>query len=70
MTWEIVAGIIALVGFIISIGKIVANNTKALTKLECSLEAINEKIGRDEEDIDDLEKVAQNHEARITQLEK
>lgn len=70
MTWEIIAGIIALVGFIISIGKIVSNNTQALTKLECSINAINEKLGRDEDDIEDLEKVAQNHEARITQLEK
>ena len=38
MTWEIIAAIIALAGFIISIGKIVSNNTKALTEVKCSID--------------------------------
>ena len=38
MTWEIIAGLIAFVGFIISIGKIVSNNTQALTEVKCSID--------------------------------
>ena len=41
MTWEIFLGIVALTGFVITIGKIVSANTKALTKLEDSILELN-----------------------------
>ena len=34
MTWEIFLGIVALTGFVISIGRIVSMSTKAMQRLE------------------------------------
>ena len=44
MTWEIVAGIIALVGAGIAIGKIIYELSKTLTKLNCSVEILNSTL--------------------------
>lgn len=44
MSWEIVTGIIALAGFVISVGKIVHNNTAALTRLSVSVDMQTQKL--------------------------
>ena len=44
MTWEIVAGLITLVGAIITIGKVISGNTKALTKLEDSINRLDANL--------------------------
>ena len=69
MTWEIFLGIVALTGFVITIGKIVSANTKALTKLEDSILELNRTITEEKEDISDLDETVQNHETRIQLLE-
>jgi hypothetical protein len=46
MTWEIVVGLITLVSAIISICKIVANNTKALTEVSVSLKESRRDIDK------------------------
>ena len=43
MTWEIVAGIIALVGLIISVVTPIANLDASITGLKCSIDALNQK---------------------------
>ena len=70
MTWEIFLGIVALTGFVISIGRIVSMNTKAMQKLEDSIIRLDETIREEKKDISDLDDVVQNHETRITLLEK
>ena len=70
MTWEIFLGIVALTGFVISIGRIVSMNTKAMQKLEDSIVRLDETIREEKKDISDLDDVVQNHETRITLLER
>ena len=69
MTWEIFLGIVALTGFVISIGRIVSMNTKAMQKLEDSIVRLDETIREKKKDISNLDDVVQNHETRITLLE-
>ena len=69
MTWEIFLGIVALTGFVISIGRIVSMNTKAMQKLEDSIVRLDETIREEKKDISNLDETVQNHETRITLLE-
>lgn len=70
MTWEIVVGLITLCGCVISIGTIISNNTKALTEVRCSIDALNETVRTQGKDIHALSVTTANHETRITVLEK
>ena len=69
MTWEIFLGIVALTGFVISIGRIVSMSTKAMQRLEDSIVKLDETIREEKRDISDLDDTVQNHETRITLLE-
>lgn len=70
MTWEIFLGIVALTGFVISIGRIVSSNTKAMQKLEDSILELNKTIAEEKKNVKELDDVVQNHETRITLLER
>lgn len=69
MTWEIFLGIVALTGFVISIGRIVSMSTKAMQRLEDSIVRLDETIREEKKDLNELDDVVQNHETRITLLE-
>ena len=69
MTWDVFLGISALTCFVITIGKIVSANTKAMQKLEDSIVRLDETIREEKRDIDDLDETVQNHETRIQILE-
>lgn len=69
MTWDVFLGIVTLTGFVISIGRIVSMNTKAMQKLEDSIVKLDETIREEKKDIDDLDETVQNHETRIQLLE-
>ena len=69
MTWEIFLGIVALTGFVISIGRIVSTSTKAMQKLEDSILELNKTIAEEKKNLNELDDVVQNHETRITLLE-
>lgn len=69
MTWEIVVGLIALVGFIISIGKIVSNNTEALTEVKCSIDNLRDAFSEEKEKVEHIKDEVNNHETRISVLE-
>ena len=70
MTWEIFLGIVALTGFVISIGRIVSMSTKAMQKLEDSIVRLDETIREEKKDITELDNTVQDHETRITLLER
>ena len=70
MTWEIFVGITVLVAFVISIGKIVANNTRAMAEMKTSLDELKESLREQKQDINTVKASVQNHETRITVLEK
>ena len=69
MTWEIFLGIVALTGFVISIGRIVSMSTKAMQRLEDSILELNKTITEEKKDLRDLDETVQKHETRITLLE-
>ena len=69
MTWDVFLGIVALTGFVISIGRIVSMNTKAMQKLEDSIVRLDATIREEKKDIDELDNTVQNHETRIQLLE-
>ena len=69
MTWEIFLGIVALTGFVITIGKIVSANTKALTKLEDSINRLDKTLEKQGKNINSLEQEVNEHETRIQLLE-
>ena len=70
MTYEIFLGIVSLTGFVISIGRIVSMNTKAMQKLEDSIVRLDETIREEKKDINELDNTVQNHETRIQLLER
>lgn len=69
MTWETLSALIVLVGFIITIGKIVSANTKALTKLEDSINRLDSTLGEQQNNIHELDDAVADHETRIQLLE-
>lgn len=69
MSWEIFLGIVALVSFLISIGKIISSNTKALTQLQESIKHLNATLGEQGSNIHTLDDKVDNHETRISILE-
>ena len=70
MTWEIFLGLVALTGFVISIGRIVSMSTKAMQRLEDSILELNKTITEEKKNVKELDDVVQNHETRITLLER
>lgn len=73
MTWEIVAGLISLAGFLITFCTVISKNTAAMTKLETTLNEfrrnsdevhgeLKRRVDKHGEEIDD-------HERRIIHLE-
>lgn len=69
MTFEILSGLIVVVGFIITIGRIVSANTKALTKLEDSISRLDVTLSEQIHNIHDLDDAVHDHETRISILE-
>lgn len=70
MTWEIFVGITVLVAFVISIGKIISNNTRALTQLQCTIGSLKETITKDENELHNLSDKVVDHETRISIIEQ
>ena len=60
---------IVLVGFIITIGKIIAANTKALTQLQDSINRLDKTLDKQGANIERVESEVNEHETRITILE-
>ena len=73
MTWEIALGIIALVGFIATIGSMVWKLSSLLSRLESAVKALTEAVESLKNDNrGDHEKIFENikdHEERIFKLE-
>ncbi len=81
MTWEIVAGLIALFSAGIGAGKIVYDLSRTLTKLNCSVENLNSTLtaltteNREEHEelyggVAELQEVLQAQDIRLTKLEE
>ena len=69
MTWNVFLGIVALTGFLVTIGRIVSENTKAMQKLEDSIVRLDKTLNKQDKDIHDLDDTVKDHETRISILE-
>ncbi len=74
MTWEIALGVIALAGFLITIGTLSARISSVLTRLEVSVRELSAaaQAQRSENGSDHrfFRQTVENHETRITVLEE
>ena len=69
MTWEILSGLIILVGFIITIVKCVLPLNKNITELNCNVTNLVERIKELVNANDKQDQKIEDHEIRITKLE-
>ena len=69
MTWEIVVGLIALVGFGISVTTPNIKLNTSITKQNCSIDALNKNMDTSNKRLDAHSKELDDHEHRITVLE-
>lgn len=69
MPWEYIAALITLTTFIVAIGKIIANNSKAMTQLRDSLSGLNETLNNLKKEVEVNKADIKDHEHRITVLE-
>lgn len=69
MDWQNLSALIVLVGFIITIGKIIVANTKALTQLQDSINRLDKTLDKQSANIERVESEVNEHEIRITILE-
>lgn len=69
MTWEIFLGIVALVGFLISIGGIIYKLSKVLTSLDVTVKGLSETLKDSKTDRKKMHEKLEDHETRISILE-
>lgn len=69
MTWEIVVGLITLLSAVIAICTIVANNTKALTEIRCSIDELNRSTKAQNSSIVQLQAAVEDLGTRLLKLE-
>ena len=81
MTWEILLGIIAMVGFVGSVATWISKLAKTLGILENTIKVLNEPIAEFKQNshsthekifvrLTENEKILENHESRIQRLER
>lgn len=74
MTWEIVAGLISLAGFLVTFCTVISKNTAAMTKLETTLNNFQENSEKVHTDlksrVDHHSREIDEHGTRITRLEE
>ena len=73
MTWEIVMGIIALVGFVTTVATVASKQSGILAKLEATLNALNETLEELKENNrarhKDIYNKISDHESRVSEIE-
>lgn len=69
MTWEIVVGIITLLGCVITVSSLVSNNTKAMTEMKCAIDELNITMKEQGNDIKTLQKSLADIKLKVHDLE-
>ena len=74
MTWEIVVGLLLLIGALIPIGGILAKLVRTLTRLDVTLASLNKSVSEDrtknDQEHKEFRNELMNHEIRISGFEK
>ncbi len=69
MTWEILAGLVALMPACIAVCTVVSNNTKAMTEVKCGLDELKSTLREQKKELRAVEETLSDHEVRISRLE-
>lgn len=73
MTWEIIAGLIALCGTAVSLGGVLVKLVRTLTRLDVTLAALERTVSSERHvnraEHSEMRTRLENHEGRITKLE-
>ena len=70
MTWEIFVGITVLFAFVVSVGKIIANNTQSMTEMKCSIDQLNKLLENYHDDVEKLAEKIGTIEERVRKIEE
>ena len=70
MTWEILMGLLTLVSALAGLAKTIANNTRALTEIRCTVSALNETVLQQRKDLRAIREEMQNLNVRVHDLER
>ena len=70
MSWEVIVGLATVITVGISICVVVANNTKALTQVQCAINTLNTVVEVQGKHLASQDIKLGNHETRLTILEK
>lgn len=70
MTWEIFVGITVLFAFVVSVGKIIANNTQSMTEMKCSIDQLNKLLENYHDDVEKLAEKIGSIEERVRKIEE
>lgn len=69
MSWEVIVGLATVITVGISICVVVANNTKALTQVQCAISTLNTVVEVQAKHITSQDEKLGDHETRIKILE-
>jgi uncharacterized coiled-coil protein SlyX len=70
MTWEILMGLITLLSALAGLAKTIANNTRALTEIRCTVSALNDTVLQQRKDLSTIRTELQNLILRVHDLER
>ena len=70
MEWTVVTVLVMLVGLFMTIGKPVIDLQRCITKLQDSVDGLSHRLDKYEQKTDKQDEILQDHETRITILEK
>ncbi len=69
MTWEIVMGLITLGSALLGVAKLISNNTRAMTEIRCSVEALNDSLKAQRKEVAGLHQTVDELSERLLTLE-
>ena len=70
MTWEILMGLLTLLGALAGLAKTITNNTRALTEIRCTVSALNDTVLQQRKDLGVIREELQRLIMRVHDLER
>ena len=70
MTWEILMGLLTLLSALAGLAKTIANNTRALTEIRCTVSALNDTVLQQRRDLGVIREEVQKLMMRVHDLER
>lgn len=70
MTWEILMGLLTLIGALAGLAKTITNNTRALTEIRCTVSTLNDTVLQQRRDLGAIREEMQDLNLRVHDLER